>query len=80
MDNKSSKSTWQEIAPFLLMTTGWIVGPVIIGLISGTFLDNHFKTAPKYLLICVLSAFLLTMVGLTLEVIKYNRKQNSEKK
>jgi F0F1-type ATP synthase assembly protein I len=44
--------------------SGWIAGPVIIGLFVGQWLDEKFGTAPWLFLGTIAICFLVSLVGL----------------
>ena len=48
----------------------WIAGPIILAVIIGKKLDVKFDSAPKLFLISVGIAFIISIVGMFLEVKK----------
>ncbi|MDP3900029.1 MAG: AtpZ/AtpI family protein [bacterium] len=69
---------WQ---PALLMFTrlsGWIIGPVVLAIYLGKWLDRRYDTEPWLFLLTVGIAFAISMFGLVRdsfkEMDKYNKK------
>ena len=63
--------------------SGWIVGPVIIGLVVGKWLDRKYGTEPWLFLTTVGLAFVLSMFGIvkdTMKELKRIEKEAEEKK
>ena len=77
-DKKGKKFWWQEAVTFFYAITGWIVAPIILALVIGNYLDQKYETESKYLLICVGIAFVISNVGLILQVIKYKKQISLE--
>lgn len=62
---KNKKENWQGPVYQLFATIiGWIIGPIIIALFLGNWLDAKYSTGNRYLLICVIIAFIITNIGL----------------
>ncbi len=53
---------------------GWIAGPIIIALFLGDWLDQRYGTTNRYLLICIATAFIISNVGLIIEVVRYSKQ------
>ncbi len=77
-DKKIDKSSEQKNMPWASALDGamtmssWLVGPLIVGFLVGSYFDNKYLTGGhKYLYICLGLAFLLTIVGLVTEVMKF---------
>jgi F0F1-type ATP synthase assembly protein I len=71
---------WEQGLSFFYQVSGWILGPIIIALLVGKYLDRRFQTAPRYLIISILIAFVISNIGLVLQVLRYSRKLNEEHK
>lgn len=54
--------------------TGWIAGPVIIGLFLGRWLDQKFNTAPWLFLLTIGLCFVISMFGLVSYALKEFKK------
>jgi len=85
MENKNSgKSPWWQ--PSLILFTklsGWIVGPIILAIFIGKYLDKKYNTEPWLFLLSVGFAFAISMVGIVrdaLQAMKDIEKQDKIKK
>lgn len=78
--NEVDKNWWQQGLVVFVQISGWIIGPIILALFLGKWLDNKYQTDPRYLLICVAVAFVISNVGLVREVIRYSRKMKKMEK
>ena len=59
------KQVWWQ--PAMLMFTRlsiWIIGPVIVGLFVGKWLDNKYQSEPWLFLLSMGIAFIFSMIGL----------------
>lgn len=65
---------YQEAVSVFTKISVWIAGPIIIALFIGDWLDHKYLTDAKYTLICVGIAFIISNIGLVLEVLAYNKK------
>ena len=54
--------------------SAWIGAPIIIALYLGKWLDSKYRSEPKFLLITVGAAFIISMIGLTKEAVAEYRK------
>ena len=54
--------------------SAWIVGPVIIGVIVGKWLDGKYHTEPLLLLISIGFCFIISMYGLITNALKEFKK------
>lgn len=61
---------WGLAGKVLANISGWIAGPVIIGLFLGRWLDQKFNTAPWLLLITIGLCFVVSMFGLVTYALK----------
>lgn len=77
-DIKKQYNGWQESLTFFYHISGWIVGPILLGIIIGKWLDNRYQTAPRYLIIALIVAFIFSQIGLFIQVVRYNRRLSSE--
>jgi len=80
--NDQNKAPWWQ--PGLMLfgrLSSWIIGPVLVGVIVGKWLDKKYGTDPWLFLICVGAAFLLSMVGIVRDAMKeMKRIEEQEKK
>jgi F0F1-type ATP synthase assembly protein I len=58
--------------------SGWIAGPIIIGLFLGKWLDKHFNTEPWLFLTTIGFCFLISMFGLVINAKKEFAKIEAE--
>jgi F0F1-type ATP synthase assembly protein I len=63
----NKKSWWQPGLILFGRLSGWIVGPVIIALFVGTWLDRKFDTRPWLFLLAVGLSFLISIFGIVKE-------------
>ncbi|MFH1232868.1 MAG: AtpZ/AtpI family protein [Patescibacteria group bacterium] len=76
--------------PAILMfsrLSAWVIGPVIIGLFVGKWLDNKYQSKPWLFLLSIGIAFIISMFGLIkstldeykkIEIIEKNKKLKKE--
>ncbi|MEI7890689.1 MAG: AtpZ/AtpI family protein [bacterium] len=64
MEDKQNKnvSWWQPGAILFLRLSSWIVGPVLIAVLIGKYLDKTFQTTPWAFLFSVAAAFAVSIV------------------
>jgi F0F1-type ATP synthase assembly protein I len=75
----TDKTWWQPGLVLFSRLSGWIVGPVIVGLIIGNWLDNKYNKSPWLTLVSVGAAFLISMVGIVSEAIKIMTSMENDK-
>lgn len=78
LDGNKKELWWKPAMEMFARVIGWIAVPIISALYLGRWLDDKYQSEPKYLLICVGVAFLLTNIGLIKNVIKTSRKIDKE--
>ncbi|MFA6322468.1 MAG: AtpZ/AtpI family protein [Candidatus Buchananbacteria bacterium] len=74
---------WDNGLKFSFVLSGWLVGPLVLSLYIGQWLDEKYQTKPWLFLFSVGLAFCLTCFGLVLEAIKFIKaieKESLEKK
>lgn len=64
IDNKPKQPWLQPALAMFARLSGWILAPLIIGLIIGKWLDRRYGTAPWLFLSATLAAFIISMIGL----------------
>ncbi|MCK9581874.1 MAG: AtpZ/AtpI family protein [Methanoregula sp.] len=71
-DINSTKETpfWQPALLMFSRLSGWIIGPIILGIFIGKWLDNKYDTAPWLFLASVGVAFIISMIGLVRDALK----------
>lgn len=65
---------WKPAVEIFTQISGWIIGPIVVALILGKMLDNHYDTKPVILLVSVGVSFLITCVGMVRVIKNYTRK------
>lgn len=75
-NKQDDKSWWQEGMVVFAQASGWIAGPIIAALFLGKWLDSKYNSGSRYFYICIAVAFVISNVGMILEVIKYKKKLN----
>lgn len=68
------KDSWSVALRVMVNVSGWIAGPIIIGLFLGKWLDKKFNTAPWLFLITIGVCFLVSMYGLVVNALKEFKK------
>lgn len=71
---------WQPGLVLFAKLSGWIIGPVLIGIIVGKWLDKKYNTAPWLFLLSVGIAFFLSMFGIIRDTIKEFKKIEREER
>lgn len=75
-DNK--KPFWGPAVEIFSQVSGWIVGPVIMALIVGKYLDGRFDTKPWIFLGLTGFAFFVSAFGIVKIVSRYMKKISEE--
>ena len=55
---------WQPALAIFAKFSGWIFGPLLVGVFLGSWLDKKFNTGSRWLLICAGIAFVVSIGGL----------------
>ena len=71
---ENQKPNWVVGAQLFTEISGWIVGPIVIALIAGKWLDVKFGTEPWLFLALAALGFLVTIFGIVKVVRNYMRK------
>jgi len=82
-DLKADEPWWKPGLQMAAQIIGWIAIPIIAALFIGSWLDEKFDSTPFYLLVSVGVAFVITNIGLFINVIKASKKiinQTKDKK
>ena len=69
---------WQPALLMFSRMSGWIVGPIILAIFLGKWLDRKYGTEPWLFLACVGLAFVISMVGLVKDAFKEMEKLNKK--
>ena len=76
--NKSNSPWWQSGLQLFLRLSSWIVGPIIIAIGIGKYLDKIFHTTPWLFLACVIGAFTLSITMIIRIGLKEMDKENKK--
>ncbi|KKT24843.1 MAG: hypothetical protein UW11_C0039G0004 [Parcubacteria group bacterium GW2011_GWA2_43_9b] len=71
---------WQPALTIFAKFSGWIFGPLFLGLFLGNWLDRKFNTGSIWLLICVGAAFIISVGGLLLSAREEFKKLSNDKR
>ena len=78
-ENKNKNSIWWKPAVEIFSEIStWIAVPIILALIAGKALDNHYGTKPWMLLILAGVGFLISSFGIVRTVKRYMKKITEE--
>lgn len=69
--NFNGEPWWKPGMQILSEVSTWIVAPIILALIGGKALDNHYNTKPYFFFILIGVAFLVTAYGIVKAVRSY---------
>ena len=65
---------WNQGFFIFLRLSSWIIGPLILGIIIGKWVDAKYENEPWGLFLSIIVAFIITMVKLFQETIKELKK------
>ncbi len=68
-NNKELTQDWAKATKMFTIVSGWIVGPIILALLFGSWLDEKFQTGFFFVLTSVGIAFIITCVGIVREAL-----------
>ena len=83
MVENNKKSYWADSLVIFARMSGWVAGPIIIGLFVGKGLDSKFGTTPMIFIATITLSFLCSTFGIVLEAKRYMKdieKEINEKK
>jgi F0F1-type ATP synthase assembly protein I len=72
------KNLWRDGLVIFARLSGWVVGPVIIALLLGKWIDRKYQTDPWGTLVCVLFFFIISSVGIVQESMKEMKRIEEE--
>jgi len=78
--SQKDKKWWSNALALFGQISSWIVAPILVAVFLGDWLDSRFNKDNLYLYICVGVAFVLTNVGLFINVVKFSRQMEKEAK
>ena len=71
MVENNKKSYWADSLVIFARMSGWVAGPIIVGLFLGKWLDRMFGTAPMIFIITITFSFLVSTFGIVREAKRY---------
>jgi F0F1-type ATP synthase assembly protein I len=77
-DKKNDKLWWQPAITIFANISGWIVGPIILALIIGKYLDKKYNSEPWFFLGLTGLAFLVSIFGILKILMKYIKQIEKE--
>ena len=78
--NKVEVPFWQPALLMFSRMSGWIIGPIILAIFLGKWLDKRYDTEPWLFLACVGGAFIISTIGLVKDAFKEMERINQEEK
>jgi len=72
-DKSKNVQPWAKAMTIFALMSSWIVGPVILALLAGRWLDGRFGEGNFFTLTAVGFAFIITCVGIGREALKVSR-------
>lgn len=78
--NKVEAPWWQPAIMMFSRLSGWIIGPIIVALFVGKWLDQKFNTEPWLFLLSVGIAFAISTFGIIMDAMKELRRIDKEEK
>jgi len=74
------KTEWQAGLKLFFELSSWLIGPLIIALFLGRFLDEKYQTKPWFFLLVTAIAFIITCIGIVLKAKEFIREiENNQK-
>ncbi len=80
INNQETKKNWSIAMRTMGVTSAWIVGPVLIGLMIGKWLDQRYSSDPWLMIISLAFFFLISMFGIVKNALKEFKKIEEEAK
>lgn len=68
---------WKQGVELFSQVSTWIIVPIVLALVVGKSLDNHFNTKPTLFFVSIITAFIFTCIGMVRVVRKYIKKLKS---
>ncbi|MDO8240392.1 MAG: AtpZ/AtpI family protein [Candidatus Moranbacteria bacterium] len=80
-DNKQVKNYWKENGLSLFFKlSGWIVGPILLAVVVGKWLDKKYQTEPWLFLLSVGVAFAISVYGMIKDALAELKRIEAEEK
>jgi len=71
MAQQSPEAGWSSGVKLALTLSGWLVGPLVVALVAGKWLDTTYGTAPWLFLGSTAIAFVITCAGIVFETKRF---------
>lgn len=78
MVENEKKSYWHDSMIAFARMSGWVAGPVLVGLFLGKWLDKMFGTAPILFAVTIGVSFLASSFGIVREAKKHLKQIEAE--
>lgn len=79
--HENNNAWWRPAMHLFAQISAWIVGPIVVALFLGAWLDDKYNDGQSfYFYICIAVAFLITNIGLVINVIKAAKTMEKEDK
>ena len=81
-ENKNSNKApwWQPSLMLFSRLSSWIIGPILLGIVVGKWLDKKYGTEPWLFLLSVGLAFFLSTFGIVHDALKEMKRIEKEEK
>ena len=76
----NTNKTWSIAIRTMSIASAWIVGPVLLGLVIGKWLDRKYSSGPWLMIISLSFFFLVSMFGIVRNALKEFKKIEEEAK
>lgn len=74
-EKQSGKTPWWQPGLMLFYRlSGWIIGPIIVAMIVGKWLDRKYNSEPWLFLLCIGVSFFISMFGIVHDAITEMKK------
>lgn len=60
--------------------SGWLTGPLVVGLLAGRWLDNKCQTKPTLLMVSLGVGFIITCIGMAMEILSLRKRDSKPDK
>ena len=71
-ENNNEKMDWRPVIFFYIKTTSWIIFPLLLGLLGGSYVKKSFGSQTLFFLLLMLG-FGITCYGIYREVKQYKK-------
>ena len=81
MENEQKKESWYKSEYLRIFTriSAWIVGPVLVSVIVGKYLDRKWDSSPWALGVALALSFTISMIAIVRIAKKYDKNEVKEK-